>query len=1104
MASGTVPDKASIRINRIVLARVSLAVRVNQNPSATAGLSHRMEELQRLQASRNAYKSYVTRTFRRVEELMETEGITALQLTSLTTAAEQLQRRKETISQLDAQIVELLTTPESLEETILEAEDTKDSILEKINRINKFIELQSIASTMPTATLHVTAPVTSSPVTSSHSVATTSTSTEALPHITTSSTTVSTHSPAVTTTTEHSGTPIVSTHPQNASRLPKLTLPTFSGDPLTWQTFWDSFEAAVDSNPTLSSVQKFNYLKAQLQADAARAIAGLPLTEANYVQSIALLKQRFGQPQRLINAHIQAFLDLSAPSNDLSSLRLFYDLVENHIRGLSALGVPKVSYGTLLVPIILGKLSPPTRRNLAREHSNLKWTIDELQAALLKEIRILESGLYTTDPVVSMSTTRTSPATASFHAGIKAVRSAAPSGKKKLLCVYCKGEHSPTSCNVVTDTQKRLEIIKRENLCFNCLGSHKVAHCNSKFRCKNCKHKHHTSLCRPSSEEPKTNKSDAQEKPPQPPTQTVTTLTPVSCESQQTKQTATTTTTISLLKTAIAPISAEGLQISGNILFDEGSQRSFVTEEIAKRLNLKPIQSEHIAVAPFGAEYISAQHLSVAQINIESSTGCRIPISVLIVPFIAAPLQNSLRASITGFPYLQGLKLAHPITNEENFQISVLIGADFYWTFVEDHIIRGDGPTAQQSKLGYLLSGPIPQMPSQLSNALHVVTMSITTDNPNLDRFWSLEETGTTLNDSQNKDSTFLRHYQSTCISQAPDGTYTAKFPWRPDCPYLPSNFNVYQKRTKALIGRLAESPALLHLYNEIIVDQETREFIEKVPTSLSTQSTNIHYLPHHPVHKDSVTTPIRIVYDCSCCKDKGSASLNDCLLVGPPFLNDLCSIILRFRTHVYAFATDIEKAFLHVKLCKADRDSTRFLWLSDADDPTSALTAYRFKVVPFGTVSSPFMLNATLDLHLSKFSSQVAQDMKTNLYVDNLISGCNSEKEAIDYYKKARSILCEAKFNLRSWSSNSCQLRAVTSKDQTNDPNECVNLLGLRWHTLNDTLSFVPRKFQSLSSSQLVTKREILRDSAQIYDPLGFLTPVTVKAKMLVRLCGN
>ena len=55
-------------------------------------------------------------------------------------------------------------------------------------------------------------------------------------------------------------------------------------------------------------VQKFNYLKAQLQGEAARAIAGLPLTEVNYTQSISLLKERFGQPQKLINAHIQALV----------------------------------------------------------------------------------------------------------------------------------------------------------------------------------------------------------------------------------------------------------------------------------------------------------------------------------------------------------------------------------------------------------------------------------------------------------------------------------------------------------------------------------------------------------------------------------------------------------------------------------------------------------------------------------------------------------------------------------------------------------------------------------------------------------------------------
>ena len=47
---------------------------------------------------------------------------------------------------------------------------------------------------------------------------------------------------------------------QPVCRLPKLNLPTFSGNPLSWQSFWDSFDAAVNSNTALDGIQKFNYL----------------------------------------------------------------------------------------------------------------------------------------------------------------------------------------------------------------------------------------------------------------------------------------------------------------------------------------------------------------------------------------------------------------------------------------------------------------------------------------------------------------------------------------------------------------------------------------------------------------------------------------------------------------------------------------------------------------------------------------------------------------------------------------------------------------------------------------------------------------------------
>ena len=58
-----------------------------------------------------------------------------------------------------------------------------------------------------------------------------------------------------------------------------------------------------------------------------------------------------------------------------------------------------------------------------------------------------------------------------------------------------------------------------------------------------------------------------------------------------------------------------------------------------------------------------------------------------------------------------------------NFKISLLVGADFYCDLVEDHIIRGDGPTAMSSKLGYLLSGPAPlaqPVSTAIVNTLHV------------------------------------------------------------------------------------------------------------------------------------------------------------------------------------------------------------------------------------------------------------------------------------------------------------------------------------------------------------------------------------------------
>ena len=287
-----------------------------------------------------------------------------------------------------------------------------------------------------------------------------------------------------------------------------------------------------------------------------------------------------------------------------------------------------------------------------------------------------------------------------------------------------------------------------------------------------------------------------------------------------------------------------------------------------------------------------------------------------------------------------------------------------------------------------------------------------------------------------------------------------------------------------------------MQIYDGIIKDQEQRGFIERVDSDITK---NVHYLPHHPVRKESPTTPIRILYNCSSRGNRNCASLNDCLMVGPPFLNDLCAILLRFRKHAFALSTDIAKAFLHVKLHESDRNFTRFLWPENPESLDSNLQIYRFKVVPFGSSSSPFMLGAVLNLHLSKYQSLIADDMKKNIYVDNILSGCHTEEEIVNYYVQAREIMNQARFNLRSWSSNSHHLQKLTAKDQTGDTNPTVNKLGLRWNTATDTLSLAPRKLP-FPNNTLITKREVLQVPSQFYDPLGWATPVTIRAKILLQ----
>ncbi|XP_057294726.1 uncharacterized protein LOC130623273 [Hydractinia symbiolongicarpus] len=99
---------------------------------------------------------------------------------------------------------------------------------------------------------------------------------------------------------------------KKSMRLPKIELSKFNGNPLNWPSFWDQFNSAINDNDSLNAIDKFNYLKRYVEGTALSTISGLELTNSNYENAIELLRNRFGNEQVLINAHMEALLKIES------------------------------------------------------------------------------------------------------------------------------------------------------------------------------------------------------------------------------------------------------------------------------------------------------------------------------------------------------------------------------------------------------------------------------------------------------------------------------------------------------------------------------------------------------------------------------------------------------------------------------------------------------------------------------------------------------------------------------------------------------------------------------------------------------------------------
>ncbi len=485
---------------------------------------------------------------------------------------------------------------------------------------------------------------------------------------------------------------------------------------------------------------------------------------------------------------------------------------------------------------------------------------------------------------------------------------------------------------------------------------------------------------------------------------------------------------------------------------------------------------------------------------------------LLAVPVICEPLAaQPLALCLESYEHLSNLELADSTSDNSAMEIDLLVGSDYYWELATGRICCGnDGPIAVETKLGWVLSGPVPAVESSCSlltaHTLKVDSREERSLDDALRAFWELESLGI-CGANQSVHQEFEQNISFK------DGRYEVGLPWRKPRPILPDNHELSQKRLHSLLRRLRQSPAILQEYDAVIRKQVELGIVQQVPDSDFGIVGSVHYLPHHAVVKqEKETTKVRVVYDASA--RAGGPSLNECLFAGPNFNQKILDILLRFRSYPVALVSDIEKAFLMVSISEEDRDVLRFLWIDDATKADPAVQVFRFTRVVFGVSSSPFLLNATIDHHLKLFSStksELVRLLLQSIYVDDVVAGARDVDAALQLYRDSKGILREGGFNLRKFVTNEPQLQRAINElegvpcspdtdyvDETTYAKSTLGgvqemsptdqkVLGVRWDVSTDCLVF---SVQEMTDLEEPTKRKIESTVGKFYDPLGFFHP--------------
>lgn len=910
----------------------------------------------------------------------------------------------------------------------------------------------------------------------------------------------------------------------NNSKMPEIVIEKFSGDQKNWASFFDIFSALVLKNDCLDDVQKLIYLKSSLKGEALRLIDTLSLKSENLATALNILKDRYQNKLATIYAHIKGLVELpSLNKGSPSSLRDFIVNIKQNTESLKNLSVPVTEWDLILVYLLIQKLDFNSRRayELDRGPTELP-SLDNFLKFLEK--RCLASENLSSPEIKCKS----SHFAASGSGGQSNIKSNVK-GQSQNACFYCKlSNHNIKKCFKFKslNLSQRKQFIFNKRLCFKCFSPHQVNQCSGK-NCPICDQPHNALLHPNQDSNPNQARSNARSG-----GSSFHSNSPSSELSSSLEESNVNTNNILsdrsegevscsaaiisshqhhvLIATAsVLVCSRNGKTVVARAILDSGSQVSLVTSSFVKTLHLQPYVNSTQISGVSGKKSVCNNMVDLKVLSAVDSSK-KFDVRCSVMDKITCPLPQ-ISLNIENLKIPNTMLLADPDYGVPG-NIDLLLGSDVYYEIIEPGLLKlGDGlPVLQNSGLGWVIGGPIsPEYLSLLNTvesqenvvALFTSTMEI---NNLMQRFWSLEEVPN--NKILSEDDVLAEQLFKDSTRILENGRFQVDFPLKSANAHskLGESFRSAEKRFYSLERKLHRDKQLFQEYKTFIDEYVNLNHARYIPLQLKNENNEHKYfIPHHCiVRNDKTTTRLRVVFDASM-KTTSGYSLNDITLKGYQTQPDLFDILLRFRTFDFVLVVDIEKMFRQIVINPSRTFLQNILW---RDDPKKELKCIELTVLSYGVNFAPFLSTRCLIELANKYSQSyplAAEALKKQCYMDDILCGTNSFDELLELRQQLTNLLKIAGFSLHKWNSNCknflehCNETVTSSCYEIASENHSNRVLGILWNPSEDYFSISLPKDIKINS---VTKRNVLSIISQIYDPLGFVSPIVVKAKMLMQ----